>query len=139
MTPSATELGDRVLATLEEAHIDNVFAILNTVIDPHGGIDEVEAFVIATRNLFDRGLIEMGYRHVMPHWREEVFAADRTAQLIAELQAWFAFDRGTGYWTTSRGEIRNTSIPFILLTSAGLTESGRLLDERGYEWWRPRR
>ena len=128
------EMQSRVLAELEEMRFDNVFALLNTVLNPTNDLAEVIAFSDAISVLINDGYIVIGTAANSPR-DEIVFASAEGLQFAAKLNSWFRFDSDRNIWTYSGGDLRRARIPFLLITERGLRRSREILTERGYRWW----
>lgn len=133
-----TETEQRVLAVLEECWEENVFAMLNTIIEPAGDDREVLAFQQALQTLVERDYVTMGLEGFVPS-NPEKFEKKASLELIRNLEVWFRFGPGDAYWTLSKGDIKKERIPVIYSTAAGRRKASEILMERGYQWWRPRR
>ena len=132
-----SELGQRILAELEEFREENIFAMLNTVLDPAGMSQEINDLEHALFELAATGLVVMGYerRAFNDHLRLD---KSLSLELISSMAAWFRFDASRSCWTIRTGDLRRTDLPMIFLTETGLLEANSILDEKGYQWWRPR-
>jgi hypothetical protein len=88
-----TEMEQRVLSELEEFWEENVFAMLNTIIEPAGDAREVALLQQALRGLVERDYVVMGLQGFSP--REQEKLERRTSlDLISDLGNWFRFDFG---------------------------------------------
>ncbi len=130
------EYAQRILSELEEAGQENVFAMLNTIIEPGGAEAEVEGFKELLSLLMDRGLITLGMSAFGRRTSKELEPRE-SPNLNAELQRWFRFDNRRNIWTLKDGILPSTSIPEIYLTPEGRQMSEAILVARGYQWWRP--
>jgi hypothetical protein len=130
------ELAARLVAELEEARRDNVFALLNTVIEPTGAPAELALYARALRRLIDDGKLTLGL---------EVFATDRDREFdikeahsfLDDFPRWFRFEtsaRDGPLWLFTG--LRTDQSPFVSLTQKGYDAAVALLEERGYQWWR---
>jgi hypothetical protein len=129
------ELEQRVLAELEELWEENIFAMLNTVMDPTGDVQEVALLQQALRNLVERDYITMGLEGFAPRNPEEL-EKPVALELLSSLGDWFRFDTADPHWTLSKGDIKKERIPVIFSTAAGRQKAAEILTERGYKWWR---
>ena len=138
MTTDLTEMEQRVLAELEEFWEQNVFAMLNTIIQPAGDAQEVAALQQSLVGLVERDYIVMGLEAFHPR---EVERFDKMAsqELLASLGDWFKFDAADPPWTLARGDINKERIPIILSTASGRQKADEILRQRGYQWWRPKK
>jgi hypothetical protein len=138
MTTDMTEMEQRVLAELEESWEQNVFAMLNTIIQPAGDDQEVAAFQQSLVGLVERDYIVIGLQVFYPR---EVEKFDKTAsrELLAGLGDWFKFDAADSDWTLARGDIKKERIPIIFSTASGRQKADEILRQRGYRWWRTKK
>ena len=129
--PETEELASRVLSNLYEAGAENVSSTLNTVIEPTGSDEEPRAMAAALASLLAAELIYLTRGGVRPG--RNVRVDSREAQRItSELSAVLSFNADRKLW------IWDDAVPMIELavTEAGDEEAFRVLDERGYQWWR---
>src|SRR5215470_7772715 len=111
-----TEMEQRVLAELEEVWEQNIFSMLNTIIDPKGDPGEVETSQDALKGLVERDYVTMGYEGFVPKDPEEL-SKDASLALVSHLADWFRFDAGTSFWTLSKGDFRKARYPVIFSTA----------------------
>lgn len=130
-----TETEQRVLAELEEFWEENVFAMLNTIVDPTGDPSEVAMLQQALRGLVERDYVVMGFEGFVPR-NPEKLGSEASLELVAKLGDWFKFDLADPHWTLSKGDIKKERIPAIFSTAAGREKASEVLNERGYQWWR---
>jgi hypothetical protein len=133
-----TEMEQRVLAELEELWEENVFAMLNTIVDPTGDAHEVALLQRALQGLVERDYVTMGLEGFAPRNPEEL-GKSASLELLAGLDKWFRFDVADPHWTLRRGDIKKERIPVIYMTEAGRQKASEILTQRGYQWWRPRK
>ena len=132
-----TEMEQRVLAELEEFWEENVFAMLNTIIEPTGDIQEVVSLQSALMDLVERDYAVMGTEGFVPSEPERL-GKQASLDLLTRLGEWFRFDREDLHWTLSKGDIKKERIPVIFSTVMGRNKAVEILTERGYQWWRPK-
>ena len=130
-----TEMEQRVLAELEEFWEENVFAMLNTIIDPTGDAQEVVLLQQALKGLVERDYVVMGYEGFVPS-DPEMLGKDASLGLVSKLGGWFKFNLAGSLWTLSKGDIKKERIPMIFSTAAAREKVFEILDGRGYQWWR---
>ena len=136
---TSDEMQQRLLAELEEAHFDNVFSLLNTVIAPSGSEMELAIMVQATLGLVVDGKLAIGTQGFYP-MNEQILPKDEAIPFAEGLANWFRFDFDARMWTLARGDMRQERYPFVRLTKSGLAASHEILGSRGYQWWKqPRR
>jgi hypothetical protein len=135
VTTDMTEMEQRVLAELEECWDQNVFTMLNTIIQPAGDAQEVAAFQQSLVGLVERDYIVMGLEAFHPREIEK-FDKMASQELLASLGDWFKFDAADPHWTLAKGDIKKERIPIILSTASGRQKADEILRERGYQWWR---
>jgi hypothetical protein len=138
MTIDLTEMEQRVLAELEECGEQNIFAMLNTIIDPTGDAPEVTLLQQALQGLVERDYVTMGLEGFAPRNPEELGKA-ASLELLSCLGSWFRFDAADPHWTLSKGDIKKERIPAIYSTDAGHQKAVEILTQRGYQWWRPKK
>lgn len=129
------EFGQRVISELEELRVENVIAMLNTILTPMGKESEVEQLQSALRELMQLGLVEMGTEQFHPH-DEGVLQNEEGLALIDGLKDVFRYDLEEKLWTLRNGDMLKERYPIILATAEGVEEGFRILSERGYQWWR---
>lgn len=132
------EARQRTLGELEEAWSENIFTLLNTIYEPSGEHWELPVFRKALVNLIEHELVMIDLNTSEPRTRKELSRAESLA-LAGDLEAWCRFDLEGGFWTQKAGDWRTSPIPEVVLTSTGRIEAEKLLDKRGYQWWRPRK
>jgi hypothetical protein len=132
-----TEFQQRILAELEEAWEQNVYTMLNTIIDPTGDDQEVALLQGALLDLVERDYVMMGMEGFAPRKPEEL-GKSASLELLSGLGDWFKFDTSDPHWTLSRGDFRKERIPVIYLSAAGELKAVEILTQRGYQWWRPK-
>lgn len=130
-----SEFGKRVLSELEELRVENVIAMMNTIVDPEGNAGEVEGLRTALLELVDADLVEMGMEQFYPH-EEVVLDKVDGLKLIDGLGLVFRFDAEERLWDLRDGDMRISRYPTILATPKGVEEGFRILSERGYQWWK---
>lgn len=132
------ELSQRILALLEEFGEENIFAMINSIMDPTGATKEVTVFANALQRLLNEEYVTMAYSTFGPRTVTDLEESDAVA-LLADLRKWFRFDDSDPHWTLASGDIRRERIPEICLTDDGRARSVEILTARGVEWWRQRR
>jgi hypothetical protein len=138
MTIDLTEMEQRVFAELEECGEQNVFAMLNTIIDPTGDAAEVILLRQAVQALVERDYVIMGLEGFAPRHPEEL-GKTASLELLSKLDNWFRFDAEDPHWTLSTGDIKKERIPAVYSTDAGHQKAVEILTQRGYQWWRPKK
>lgn len=133
-----TEMEQRVLAELEEFWEENVFAMLNTIVDPTGDAQEVVLLQQALKELVKRDYVVMGYEGFVPS-DPETLGKEASLELVSNLGDWFRFDTADTHWTLSKGDIKKERIPVIYSTKMAREKAFEVLDARGYQWWRPKK
>ena len=133
-----TEMEQRILAELEECGEQNVFSMLNTIVDPKGDATEVTLLQQALQGLVQRDYVIMGLEGIVRRNPEELGKA-ASLELLSQLGDWFRFDVVDPHWTLSKGDFRNERYPAIYSTAAGRKQAVEILTQRGYQWWRPKK
>lgn len=135
MANGLSEMALRVLDVLEESRTENVFAMLNSIVETKGDESEIRALQDALVELAGRDLILMGTVSLHPR-RPAKLDKGGSLELIAGLTTLFRFERGDPHWTLSKGDIKTERIPAIFVTEAGLAIGDHLMRTRPYLWWR---
>jgi hypothetical protein len=133
-----SEMEQRVLAELEEAWRQNVFSMLNTIIDTTGDAQEVTLLQQALQGLVERDYAIMALEGFTPRNPEE-FGKSASLELLSRLRDWFRYDAEDPHWTLSRGDFRKERYPVIASTVAGRQKAAEILKQRGHKWWRPKK
>jgi hypothetical protein len=125
-----SEIELRILSELEEAGEENVCSMANTIFPPTGSSSEIDQLQAALGSLVARGLVRMGERvrsvGVRPLSKED-------SQAVVEgIRTGFIFDSAKEQWWWT-----HLAWPEIVDTEAGKLEARKILDQRGYQWWRP--
>jgi hypothetical protein len=141
-----SELQWRILAELEEAGIENIAALAATVTDLEGVPVDWQSMKMALIGLinFDQVRASLRASH-----------ANRIRTLKSGVQLAEIAKRGAGSWPMSKEESLGlidevdaaltadpeykTSWIDIVTTDVGKETSERILDRRGYQWWKRRR
>lgn len=134
---SLTEFAQRILAELEEVGENNVFSLLNTIIEPKGNQDETAGMQEALKSLLMANLVQMRLETHSGPIGLPLMPAEAMVE-CSDMSHWFTFDGASGYWTLGHGDLRDTAYPQIVLTAAGRAAAVQLLSRRGYQWWRQR-
>lgn len=129
------EMEQRILAVLHESWQENIFALLNTIIEPRGDPQEPILLQHALKTLLEREHIQLGLEGFVPR-NPERFSGENSLKLIADLSDWFNFDRGDPHWTLARGDIKKERIPIVYVTESGRQLAHEIQMTRGYQWWR---
>ena len=128
--PEFSEYAARILANLEEAHAEEVCSTMNTVFAPTGSRDEVQTLQQSLTELVDLGLVDLAY----DRWQGP-FVELSKEQALTEIETFgdrlnFSQSEQSWQWDTTNPFIQ------ILATELGVKDAERILDERGYEWWK---
>ena len=135
--PQILEMSQRILAELDELRFDNIFALLNTVADVRGADEELEGFCTSVAELIGKGLVVMSMEGFFPRSVERL-SMSAALEACKTLREWFAYDGKSGYWDSSKGASHLIRVPNLIITAPGLALADKLLNERGYQWWRSR-
>ena len=133
-----SEISQRVVAELEEQGWDNVYSLLNTVVEPTGDLNELSLFRQALDQIVREKLGIITMEHFFPR-DPQPLTTPQSLELIAALEDWFMYDLEDPHWTLKVGDILKTRLPILNLTPQGLKQSEAILHRRGYQWWRPRK
>ena len=129
---ATSEVEMRIAAELEEAGQENIAAMINTIIAPAGDAWEVAAMRVALDNMVRGGLATMAL-DPGPGKRLVPLNVEDSLALVARIESLLRFRTSDRHWTFSTGEHPN-----VIATEAGRERGFKILDERGYQWWRPR-
>ena len=135
-----SELEMRILSELEELHFENIPAMMNTVMEPAGEPNELTEMQEALRGLVMAELATMcAGRDTDGRFRG--LSKDESLATIADLDSILRFDASRKLWTNSQrtGPPFSETFPFVLNTKAGKEKGFGILQERGYQWWRPKK
>lgn len=135
-----SELEMRILSELEEAGEENIAAMLNTIIQPIGDASEVASLQQALENLVRADFIRMSTDRDSAGRLRDLSAAGSQG-IIANLTSGLHFDSEKMFWANTRhsGPPFGDPFPYIVNTKSGKKKGFEILDERGYQWWRPKR
>jgi hypothetical protein len=135
-----SELEMRILSELEEAGEENISAMMNTVIQPRGEASELLEMQRALMSLVQADLVRMSMdRDASGRLRDLSQSASR--DVIADLTSGLRFNRERMLWTDTRhsGPPYGDPFPYIVNTESGKEKGFQILDQRGYQWWRPKK
>jgi hypothetical protein len=128
------EMQLRLLAELEEAHWNNVFSLLNTVIVPSGDLSEPGVMQDAVLAMVAEGKLLIGTEAFYPR-KAELLSSEAAVEFASRLAEQFEFNARESYWTYVGGSMRTGRYPFVELTAEGLKAAEAILGQRGYRWW----
>ena len=137
MAIELSELEMRILSVLDEAGEEDVLTTLNTVSDLVGSREELENYQKSLRTLIEKALVKLDLDS-MPTG-PIALTTNEVATEIDKLSRNVVFVAQGEHWT----DIREKGPPYfqILLPRLVVTETGdalafKILEERGYQWWR---
>lgn len=127
------EMERRILSELQEAGEENIAGLINTVIDPMGDMIELTRMRQALDNLVRDGLARIALsrdaaRKLVP------LSVEQSLEVVAKIDTFLRFRASDSHWTWS-----GDSKPHIVVTVEGRSRADEILDQRGYQWWRPKR
>lgn len=130
MDADVIEISERVLAELEEAQEENIYGLMNTVIQATGAEAERGIYAAALVRLIEFGDVALA-RESSGRPLKEMSAADSALEARRATAA-MKFEPSKRGWIdpTDAYEI------YAVLLPPGLERSVKLLEERGYQWWR---
>lgn len=132
-----TELEMRVLSELEEAGEEELQTMAVTVMLGLVSADPLSEFQAALRRLAERDLLRMSTARNSTGRLDELSLAASLSEIdrIGEV---LTFDVSSGAWMDrriSQGDMAER-YPFIVDTPAGAELAQKILEARGYQWWR---
>lgn len=130
-----SELQQRVLSELEEAWQLELDCMLNTIIEPVGDPRELHDYRRALIGLIQSDDVRMGLETSVLNKPGEL-SKSASLEMVRRLDEWLAFDAGINHWFADAGDRTKNPFPVVYLTEAGDAKAFRILDERGYQWWR---
>lgn len=135
-----SELEMRVLSELEEAGQEDIITMMVTVLEPTGHARDIEGMQSALENLVRRDLIRMSMDRD-PSGRLRDLSQEESLKVVAGLKSYVHFNREKAIWVNAQqsGPPFGDPFPYIVDTASGKKMAFEILDERGYQWWRPRR
>jgi hypothetical protein len=137
-TVEVHEQSQRILAYLDELSGENIFTIINSILDPTGHVKEIAVFGRALAYLLENDEITIQMRAFSAR-NTAGLGKDEALDLMAHLQEWFRFEASDPHWTLAEGDLRTKPIPELYITDKGQRKAVEILTARGVEWWRPRR
>jgi hypothetical protein len=135
-----SELEMRIVSELEEAGEEDIVTMMNTVVQPAGDIRELADVQQALENLVRADLIRMSMdRDATGRLRD--LSASESLDVIADLNSGLRFKGDKRLWTDTRqsGPPYGFPFPYIVNTASGKKKGFEILEERGYQWWRPKK
>lgn len=132
-----SEMAQRVLCELEEAGEDSIVTLLNTVTERTGSQAERRLVQDALRSLIAAGLVEMAAeRDISRRWKR--MTGRESLAVVEESSAWLEFREHDRHWADKRsaGPPFTFVGPHALTTKQGKALAVKIIDHRGYQWWR---
>jgi hypothetical protein len=123
----------RIAAELEEAGQENIAAMINTIIAPTGDAGEIAMMRDALDHMVRGGLVTMAL-DPGPGKKLVRLGVDDTLAVVARIEPLLRFRESDRHWTFATNEHPN-----IIATEACRNKGFEILDERGYQWWRPKK
>jgi hypothetical protein len=133
-----SEIAQRALSELEEAGEENIPTLLNTVTERTGAPGELLAVQDALRSLINAGFAAMAVERDVKSRRWKRMNERESLALIDRSPDWLSFRASDCHWTDRRmkGPPFTFESPHVLATAEGYARGRKILDERGYQWWR---
>lgn len=125
-----TELIDRLLSELEEAGVDNVAALSNTVLRPSGSAAELANLSAAFSGIVRAGDARCEERSRANPGTRRSLTMDDALETIGALGDLLSFSPSERMWRHTSDRTLD-----IVLTDQGYARSVRILEERGHNWW----
>lgn len=122
-----SELAARILAELEEAGAENFSSTVNTVTARNGDEREIDDSVEAVGDL-----VRLGFA-VLRRYREPKLSREGSVDFLTSLAPSVSFDPDDRLWKWDE----KLPLVEIVATDRGRELAFEILDERGYQWWRP--
>lgn len=135
-----SDLGEielRILALLEELGSEDIATLMTMVHEPKGSEEEVAQFQEAARRLIEQGYVDL-LMESQPTGEVQLSTEDALAEVEA-LPSHLYFNVEGNHWSDDRIQgppYFQIQLPELARTDLGLAAGARVLDERGYEWWR---
>jgi hypothetical protein len=138
--PELSELEMRILSELEEAGEEDVVTMMLTVAEPTGERRDVEEMQSALESLVRLDLIRMSMDRDASGRLRDLSRTD-SLEVVADLRSRLRFDSTKATWVIAQcsGPPFGDAFPYIVNTKAGKREGFEILNQRGYQWWRPKR
>ena len=127
------ELGRRILSELQEAGEENIAAMINTIIDPTGNADEVNSMEEALDSLVRAGLVRVALS-TDPTKKLVPLSADESLAISAKIGTLLRFRTSDSHWTWSQDLKAH-----MVVTATGRARADEVLEQYGYQWWRPKK
>lgn len=127
------EVERRILSELQEAGEENIASMINTIIDPIGSANETGSLQTALESLVRAGLVLIALGGD-PTKKLVPLSPDESLAFTAKIATFLQFRASDNHWTWSQ----NVK-PHIVVTPLGRTRADQLMQQRGYQWWRPKR
>lgn len=118
-------LGFKIFVELEELHVQNIFSLLNTVIEPTGNVQELHDYRDVLIDWASNGYIVIGVDD--KDRADEDLNAGQTVEFLGRLEELFRFDEEGAHWTLRDGDVRTTELPAVILTDKGLQKAIEVL------------
>jgi hypothetical protein len=129
------EIAQRILSELEDFREDNIFAMMNTVFEPDGTLDEVSTFADALTEIINADYATLVLERFYPRERK-IQTKLNSLILVSKLRDWAVFDAPSRRWTLKDGDINRDAVPVVCLTGSGYSMATQLLHALGYQWWK---
>jgi hypothetical protein len=124
------ELGDRILAELEEWSQENFPTLLNTCCQPLGDPSECTGLRDALAALYASGFV----RFTVPDEERRLYPVlddKASVELLRTVESHLEYDDSRNLWTG-----RARPWPQVIATPQAQARGRQLMDVRGYRWWR---
>ncbi len=132
-----SETAMRVLSELEEAGEEDVPTLLNTIFTPDGVKHEAEEIENAITRLAELDLVRLSIdREAGKRLRE--LSREESMSAVMGLASKYTFDPAQRLWrhVDRGGPPYGDEFPYVVATESGRELAFKILDERGYQWWR---
>lgn len=132
-----TELEMRILSELEEAGEEGLQTMAVTVMPGLASGDPFSDFQDALRRLVSRDLLRMSTGRDAAGRLVEL-PQDQSLAEVGRIGEVLSFDSSSGAWVDRRSPQGGTMerFPYIVDTPSGAEMAEKILQARGYQWWR---
>ena len=137
-----SELAQRILAELEEAGEEDVATLLNTCMVVSGQIEQVAEISAAFAELISIKLASIAISRD-PGGRLVDLPQKQALEYASTVGKYVSYSQADGHWLNVPLSVPRSGTDYFDPVHAVSTPEGRdvafeILDQRGYQWWRPK-